>query len=339
MRLPRRSLALLPALAAPAIAQPRTLRLMLDWVPQGYHSAWFLAAERGHFARAGLNVQIQRGFGSGDVITRVAAGAADIGFGDPGAAVKFNADNPDRALVNVFQYFDRTLAGVITLRGRGIERPADLRGKRLAAPPGDSGRVLFPVFAEANGIPAESITWINVAPPLREPMLFRGEADAITAFISGAFFALRTLGANPADILMFPFNAHGVDIYGNALMVPAATVRQEPGMVRAFVHATVQGLKEVLTDPAAAIAAVRAREQLADPALEDERMRFIFRHVLGTPAVAQHGVGHVDAARAASLVATMARVFQVANPAPWQELFRTDFLPPQAERMLPSLPA
>ena len=74
------------ALAAPAIAQPRrTIRFMLDWTPLAHHASWFLAADRGHFAREGLEVQIQRGFGSGDVVTKIAAGVADIGFGDPGA--------------------------------------------------------------------------------------------------------------------------------------------------------------------------------------------------------------------------------------------------------------
>lgn len=337
----RRALRFLPLglLAVPAIAQPRALRLMLDWVPQGYHSAWFLAAERGYFQREGLNVTIQRGFGSADVITRVGAGAAEIGFGDPGAVVKFNAENPSRAVVNVFQYFDRTLAGVITLAGRGIERPSDLRGKRIAAPPGDAGRVLFPAFAQANGFPADSVTWVNVAPPLREPMLFRGEAEAITAFTSGAFFALRTLGSAPADIRMFRFNDHGVDIYGNGLVVPEALATAEPEMIRAVVRATVQGIKDVLADPAAAIAAVRAREALADPALEDERMRFIFREAVLTPAVAANGVGHVDAAKAQAMMAIAARAFDVPAVPEWQRVMRTDFLPPATNRMLPQMRA
>ncbi|RVT90082.1 hypothetical protein EOD42_23930 [Rhodovarius crocodyli] len=345
MRLTRRSLtrrslpalALLPAPFAPALAQRRTIRLMLDWTPQGYHSAWFLAAERGFFAREGLDVQIQRGFGSGDVITKVAGGAADIGFGDPGAAVKFNADNPSKALVNVFQYFDRTLAGCVTLARTGIEKPADLVGKRIAAPPGDSGRVLFPAFARANGFAPDAVTWVNVAPPLREPMLYRGEADAITAFISGAYFGLRSLGANTADIRMFRYNDHGVDIYGNGLVLTQELAAREPEMVRAFVRATVAGVKEVLRDPAAAVAAVRAREQLADVPLEDERMRFIFREVVLTPAVARHGVGHVDPARSEAMVRLMAQAFDVASPAPWQALMRTEFLPPAADRMLPAM--
>lgn len=335
----RRALAALPLLATPALAQPRALRLMIDWVPQGYHSAWFIALERGYFAREGLNVSIIRGFGSADVITKVGAGAAEIGFGDPGAAVKFNAENPSRAVVDVFQYFDRTLAAVITLNGRGVTSPADLRGKRIAAPPGDSGRVLFPAFAQANGIPVDSVTWVNVAPPLREPMLFRGEAEAITAFTSGAFFALRTLGSAPADIRMFRYNDHGVDIYGNGLVVPEAMANAEPEMVKALVRCTIQGVKDVLSDPAAAIAAVRAREALADPALEDERMRFIFRDAVLTPTVAQHGIGHVDPAKAAGMMAIAARAFDVATPPPWQRLIRTEFLPPASERMLPAMRA
>jgi NitT/TauT family transport system substrate-binding protein len=326
-------------LATPALAQPRALRLMLDWTPQGYHAAWFLAAERGHFAREGLNVTIQRGFGSGDVVTKLAAGAAEIGFGDPGAVVKHNADHPARAVVNVFQYFDRTLAGVITVAGRGIETPADLRGKRIAAPAGDSGRVLFPVFAKANGLAPGDVTWITVAPPLREPMLHRGEADAITAFVSGAFFNLRALGQREADIRMFRFNDYGVDVFGNALLLPAELAVKEPEMVRGFVRATLAGLKDALTDPAAAIAAVRAREPLADVPLETERMRFIMREAVLTPTAREKGVGHVDPARAAATVTAMAEAFDVTNPPAAESFMLTQFLPPAAERMLPPMGA
>jgi NitT/TauT family transport system substrate-binding protein len=324
-------------LARPAFAQRRQIRFMLDWTPLAHHAAWFLAADRGHFAREGLNVEIQRGFGSGDVVTKIAAGVADFGFGDPGAIVKHNAENPGRGVLNVYQYFDRTLAAVVTLAGRGIERPADLRGKRLAAPVGDAGRNLFPAFARANGLSPTDVTWITVAPPLREPMLHRGEADAITSFVSSAFFVLQQLGARAEDIRMFRYNDHGVDIYGNGLLTTADYAQRDPGLVRAFVRATIAGLKDSIADPAASVAAIRAREPLTDQALENARFAFTIRDVVATPAVVANGTGHVDPARAAAMVSLVAEAFSVASPPPAESFMRTDFLPPQAARMLPAL--
>jgi NitT/TauT family transport system substrate-binding protein len=324
-------------LARPALAQRRQIRFMLDWTPLAHHAAWFLAADRGHFAREGLNVEISRGFGSGDVVTKIASGAADLGFGDPGAIVKHNAENPGRAVLNVYQYFDRTLAAVMTLAGRGVATPADLKGKRLAAPVGDAGRTLFPAFARANGLSPSDVTWITVAPPLREPMLYRGEADGITAFISGSYFILRSLGAREADIRMFRYNDHGVDIYGNGVLTTAEYAQRDPGVVKAFVNATIAGLKDALADPAAAVASIKAREPLTDATVELERFAFTMRDVVLTPAVAANGTGHVDPARARAMVGIVAEAFAVPTPPAAESFMRTEYLPPQADRMLPAL--
>ena len=61
-----------------ALSQRRPVHFMLDWAPLAHHAARYLAADRGHFAREGLAVDIQRGFGSGDVVTTIASGAADL---------------------------------------------------------------------------------------------------------------------------------------------------------------------------------------------------------------------------------------------------------------------
>ncbi len=339
--LTRRAALLLPGalLARPAFAQRRQIRFMLDWTPLAHHAAWFLAADRGYFAQEGLQVEIQRGYGSGDVVTKIASGAADFGFGDPGAIVKHNAENPGRAVLNVYQYFDRTLAAVVTLAGRGIETPQDLKGKRIAAPVGDAGRTLFPAFARANGLSPNDVTWISVAPPLREPMLHRGEADAITSFISSAYFQLQSLGAKADDIRMFRYNDHGVDIYGNALLTTAEYTQRDPGLVKALVAATIRGLKDSISDPAAAVASIKAREPLTDVPLENNRFAFTIRDVVTTPTVAALGTGHVDAARAAAMVRIVAEAFNVANPPSAESFMRTEFLPPLADRMLPTLRA
>ncbi|MBX9596088.1 MAG: ABC transporter substrate-binding protein [Roseomonas sp.] len=75
-----------------------------------------------------------------------------------------------------------------------MREPKDLEGRRLAAPEGDAGRQIFPVFAEAAGFDASRVNWISVSPELREPMLVRGQADAITGLVSSAVISLEGLG-------------------------------------------------------------------------------------------------------------------------------------------------
>jgi NitT/TauT family transport system substrate-binding protein len=168
-------------------------------------------------------------------------------------------------------------------------------------------------------------------------MLHRGEADAITAFVSGSFFILRSLGSREADIRVFRYNDFGVDIYGNGLLTTADFAQRDPGVVRAFVRATIAGLKDSLLDPAAGVAAIRAREPLTDTAVELERFAFTMRDVVLTPAVAAQGTGHVDMARAQAMVGICAEAFTVATPPAAETFMRTDFLPPATDRVLPSL--
>src|SRR3712207_3588249 len=97
------------ALALPAGAQTRTVKLTLDWALQVNHSIWSMAIEKGHFAREGLNVVMDRGFGSGDAVTKVAGGVYDICFADVGALIKYNGENPSNPVLSVYQVFDRTL--------------------------------------------------------------------------------------------------------------------------------------------------------------------------------------------------------------------------------------
>jgi len=47
-------------------AQAPAVRLSLDFAIQGQQSPFVLGVEDGYFARAGVNVQVDRGYGSAD---------------------------------------------------------------------------------------------------------------------------------------------------------------------------------------------------------------------------------------------------------------------------------
>jgi ABC-type nitrate/sulfonate/bicarbonate transport system substrate-binding protein len=56
------ALALTAVIAGPAAAQAPKVRLILDFAMQGQQSPFILAAEGGYFARAGVELEVDRGY-------------------------------------------------------------------------------------------------------------------------------------------------------------------------------------------------------------------------------------------------------------------------------------
>ncbi len=324
------AVATLGAAASPVAAQT-PVKFALDWALQGNHSVWTMAQDRGHFAREGLNVTTDRGFGSGDTVTKVASGAYDMGFADINALVPFNAQNPNNKVIGVFIVFDQSLGAVIARKGGPIASPKDLEGKKLGAPEGEASRLLFPAFARANGVDASKIIWQNVTPQLRETMLAQRQVDAITGFVSTGVFNLKAAGIDPADLLVFRFNDYGVDILGSSLIVTQSFAERNPNLVRGFVRATIDGLRDALADPKTGMAQLKRRDALLNEALELERWELVKNVVVLTPNVRERGFSVIDPARLARAVRVVAEAYNVVDKITPADIYTDRFLPPVAD--------
>ncbi|MFK7891516.1 MAG: ABC transporter substrate-binding protein, partial [Granulosicoccus sp.] len=87
-----------PMLAAPAIGQGKTqLKMILNWRYQGPQSWFFLAEDNGYFAKAGIDMVMDQGNGSGAAVGQVAGGAYDVGFGDVNALIRLAGTKPEEA--------------------------------------------------------------------------------------------------------------------------------------------------------------------------------------------------------------------------------------------------
>jgi NitT/TauT family transport system substrate-binding protein len=328
-------LALLLSVALSAGAQAKDVRISLDWAWQGGQAPFAYAEALGLFKAEGLDAVVDRGNGSADTVTRIAAGSYDIGFGDLSPMVKFNAEQPDKALLVVLVLYDRSPLAAISLAKTGIKVPKDLEGRIVAAPETDAGRVLFPAFAKANGIDTAKIKWQTVTPQLRETLLAKGDADAVTGFITSTFFNLTALGSKPEDIVVMRYADLGVQLYGNGLYVKPAYAQANPDVVKGVVRAAVKAHLAALKDPQAAITAMKKRDGLIDEALELKRLQLINDQLITTPATKENGIGAVDPARLAAMIKTVADTYNVKPPAA-DQLYTDTFVPPKAERALPT---
>ncbi|MCQ4161320.1 ABC transporter substrate-binding protein [Roseomonas sp. GC11] len=327
------ALALPALLARPARAQA-PLRLALDWVLQGNHAMFTIAEERGLFREQGLAAKIDRGYGSGDTVVKVAAGAYEMGYAEVSAAVKFNAENPNRRVVCLYPVLDRTAAAITTTRRSGITALKGIEGRTLGAPEGEASRVLFPPFARAAGVEAAKVQWSSIAANLRDTMLAQGKVDAVSGFLFTTHFNLLSLGVKEEDILSWTYAENGLDVYGSGLIARADWLEQNPQQAMGAVRAAIGGLKLLLAEPDAAMESVRKREPLFDVALEKRRWAMTRDRSILTPTVREHGTGHLDMDRAALLMRANAEAYGLSTVPPAESLFTGRFLPPAAERRL-----
>jgi NitT/TauT family transport system substrate-binding protein len=296
------------ALAGPAQAET-PIKFQLDWRFEG-PSALFLQPEaKGYFKAAGLDVTIDSGNGSGGAVTRVASGTYDMGFADLAALMEFHANNPGapNKPVAVMMVYNNTPAAVLALKKSGITQPADLSGKKLGAPVFDAGRKAFPIFEQANKV--SNVTWTSMDPPLRETMLVRGDIDAITGFGFTSLLNLEARGVKAADVVMMPYADHGVKLYGNAIIASPQMIKDNPAAVKAFLTAFAKGAKEVMADPATAIASVKARDGIINVALETRRLQLAVDTVLATPDARREGFGQVVPARLALMASQVSDAY------------------------------
>ncbi len=320
-------------LAAPAIGLAQTpIKFQLDWRFEG-PAALFLAAQaRGYYKAAGLDVSIDAGNGSGGTVTRVASGTYDMGFADLAALMEFHANNPDapNKPVAVMMVYNNTPAAVLALRKSGITKPADLSGRKLGAPGFDAGRKAFPIFAKANGI--TGVQWTSMDPPLRETMLVRGDIDAITGFSFTSLLNLEARGVKAEDIVVLPYPAHGVKLYGNVIIASPKMIKDNPQAVKAFLAAFTRGVKEVINDPKTAIAYVKARDGIINEALELRRLQLAIDATVLTPDARSEGFGNVMGPRLALMASQVADAFGTKERINPDAVWNGSLLPPMADR-------
>ncbi|SDB66992.1 ABC transporter substrate-binding protein [Belnapia rosea] len=217
---------------APAHAQDRAL-LQLDWIPTGEHAAYFAGATRGFWREQGIELSLTRGYGSGDTVNKLAAGAAQFGVADLGAvlAARARQNVPVRAVSAIYTHSPHSL---FVLRSRGITDFRGLEGRRIAVTPGNSHRLYFPEVARRAGTNPDRITWVNTDASAMAALLISKRVDAAPFYSIHHYYTNKAALAAGEEIVVLPFVETGFAIYAASIAVTDEMIQKNPDLVRRF---------------------------------------------------------------------------------------------------------
>ena len=310
------------------------VRLTLDWVPQSTHGPSFIAQYEGYFKAEGLDVKIDAGKGSADAVRKLVAGTHDLGWADINAIIQYNSKNPDRAIKTVLMLYEQPPFSICVLATSSVTHPKMLVGKSLGAPVFDASYKLFPAFAKVIGIDPNSVKKINMDPRLREPMLLRGQVDAISGHIFSTVLAVKAAGYKEKDIRCFLYGDYGMESYANGIAVSPAFLKKHPEAVRGFIRATYKAARDTVLNPKLAISAVKKFQSLVDNDVEADRLRLGVSCCILTPYVKKHGYGDVHMARLQRSIQQAAEAYGLKNIPKAEDMFDRSYLPPKSERFI-----
>ncbi len=248
------ALSLVTGLWAPlAHAQKKPFVFSIGWVFYGRDLGWLTARDKGFYKEEGLdNVKIIRGFGGGDTMTKVAAGAYTIGGAIPPIS-QVIAWRKGIKSKTVMMNHDIPPMVIWTLKDRGVNSLKDLMGKSIGAPENDAIWPSIKLLYGIKGYDLKKVKFVNTTPAARDFGMLAGSFSASTGFITQYGILSRKAKEIGKEIHFVLLSNEGLNIYGAGLIALDKTLAERGEEVRKFLKASVRGIAYALENPDEAI--------------------------------------------------------------------------------------
>jgi NitT/TauT family transport system substrate-binding protein len=211
------------------------------WKPQAQFAGYFVAKEKGFYARRGLEVNILEGGADHPPEKLLADGSADFGILWLSSALQRRASG--MKLVNIGQFIQSSGLMLISRKSSAITSPQDMRGKKVSLWEGDL-RVQPQAFLRKYGLD------VTIVPQSYTVNLFlSGGVDVVSGMWYNEYDTIVNSGIDPEELSVFFFSGHGLDFPEDGIYCLEKTLADDPQAAGYFVSASLEGWEYAFAHP------------------------------------------------------------------------------------------
>ncbi|MFQ5912440.1 MAG: ABC transporter substrate-binding protein [Nitrospinota bacterium] len=263
----------------------------MSYIFHGGHAPFFSALGTGRYKEQGLDVTIQRGYGSKATITTIFGGKSHFGEAGMGTTIVSRSRGVNVKQVGMIYHNDQS--EVVTLKSSGIRTPADFKGRRVADVPASSTRTIFPALLARNNLKESDINFISMTAAALGPSLLAGKVDMFLTFaVTAAPLKLKAKSMGK-ELVEIPYGEHGLPFYGNGIVASEALIKSNPDLVRRIVKATLEAMVWAVDNPEAATRHLVSTSPSLSYSAVLEQWKTTIRFVV-TPESIRTGLGFME---------------------------------------------
>ena len=292
---------------------------------------YYNALEEGFYEDEGVAINLQRGFGSGDTVKKIASGTRDVGQPTLSAVLSaFESDN-ELPITVVGASIPIPPNGYFYIEGRdGIEEPTDIEGKTIGLVPGSGDAALFPIALEEIGLERSDVDVQDATFSTIYPLLAEGDLDVATGWFLQKPVMKNVAEENGIDPSRVKFVGYardlGIELYGQVLVANNDWLADNENDLSMFLSALAKSYKHAAENPDVAFENWFQNNRAKDE--ENHRSRFdLARQMWTDPYIEENGYLQISEEKLSSSTEIIADTADLEFTPSMDTLFTNEYLP------------
>ncbi|HEY48327.1 MAG TPA: ABC transporter substrate-binding protein [Anaerolineae bacterium] len=218
------------------------VRLLMGYRPDVQFAPLYVAAERGYYEDAGIEIEFSH-IPETEALQLV--GANEVQFAIVSGEQTPLARAQGLPVVYVMAWWQDYPVGIAASKDSGIGSPTDLVGKRVGIP-GLYGAsyVGYRALLSVTGVSDTDVS-LDAIGYNQVEALYEGQEDAVVIYANNEPLQLEAQGF-PVNVMRV---ADYVHLASNGLITNEETIQNHPDLIRRMVEATLKGLQDTIEDP------------------------------------------------------------------------------------------